>query len=286
MHIVLIGMNYNTASLELREKFSFSDEELENAMTALMKNGKIHECVILPTCNRVELFTVMDLLQPQLLKSFLCDYHSYKNDLSPYIYIKTDQEAVMHMCAVGAGLDSMVIGEPQIFSQVKEAYQKALELKGAGLVCRMVFPMVFSVIKKVRSETGIGKRNLSISHVACNLVEEIFPEVNKSTVMVVGIGEMGKLTVKLLKRKGIKEILVTNRTFKKAVELAEEIGRPGAGRAVGQAMSRNPVAIVIPCHRVIASGGKLGGFGNRLDLKWSLLSLETDNGLPPDYPKG
>ena len=217
-----MGINYKTAPINIRERFAFPESDIPRALSLLIAKEEIMECVIISTCNRVEIYSIMKDLKTNVLKDFLCEYHKYSGDLDKYLYFKNGEEAVSHLCKVSAGLDSMVIGEPQIFGQVKEAYKMALDCKVTGTTFKSLFSRAFGVVKKVRSKTGIGRSNVSVSHAAVNHAKNIFTDITGKSVLILGAGEMGELTVRALIQDGVTDVLVATRTFQKAVQLAEE----------------------------------------------------------------
>jgi len=222
MYFAVMGINYKTAPVDVRERFAFPESDISHALSLLKAKEEIMECIIISTCNRVEIYSLMKELKTNVLKDFLRDYHKFSGDLDKYLYFKKDEEAVTHLCKLSAGLDSMVIGEPQIFGQVKEAYKMALDCKTAGVIFKNIFSQAFSVVKKVRSKTGIGRSNVSVSHAAVTLANNIFTDMGGKSVLILGAGEMGELTVRALINNGVTDVLVATRTFQKAVKLAEE----------------------------------------------------------------
>jgi glutamyl-tRNA reductase len=216
-----MGLNHKTAPIDVREKFTFHEEDISHFLKILKQKEGVMECVILSTCNRVEIYSLLAGEKLHILKTSLCDYRSFEGEIDQFIYSYKNEEAFKHLCKVSSGLDSMVIGEPQIFGQVKEAYRIALECDCVGSVFKSFFPQAFSVVKKVRSKTGIGLNNVSVSYAAVNLAKKIFSDIKETSVMILGAGEMGELTVRNLISNGVKEIFVSNRTFQKAVQLAD-----------------------------------------------------------------
>lgn len=225
MNIIIIGMNHTTAPVEVREKYSFKEEELPKILQELKNVEGVMECIILSTCNRVELHVLMLGEDPVEITNFLLKKNklpeSESNNFQDYLYTFRNGEALEHLCKVSSGLDSMVLGEPQIFGQVKDAYRLAVDAGTAGSVFQSLFPQIFSVVKRIRSSTNIGQSNVSVSYVAVNLARDIFNDIQGKNVMILGAGEMGELTVRNLLNHGAKRVFVTNRTFEKAVRLAE-----------------------------------------------------------------
>jgi len=225
MNIVAVGMSHKTVPIEIREKYSFKEEDLPEALKALKNIEEVLECAILSTCNRVEIYALTLIDDVEKIKDFL-----FKKDnsselpidkIQSYIYIHKNGKAVEHLCRVSSGLDSMVRGEPQVFGQMKDAYKLAVDTGAAGPVFRSLFPQIFSLVKKVRSVTDIGRSNVSVSYVAVNLARNIFRDIEGRSVMILGAGETGELTVRNLVSHGVKSVYVSNRTYEKAVNLAE-----------------------------------------------------------------
>jgi len=222
MHFTLLGLSHKTAPIDIREKLSFSRAALTDALGHLRERGLARECAILSTCNRVEIYALTDGPDVSALKSFMLDSHNLDMDIDKYCYCLSDAEAIRHVCMVASGLDSMVLGEPQIFGQLKDALSQAIELKAVGKTLEHLFARVFSIVKKVRTKTKIGEFPVSVSHAAVKLAQEVFPALEKTTALIIGAGDMGELTLRNLMTSGVKDIFVTNRTFQKAVELSEQ----------------------------------------------------------------
>lgn len=222
MHFVMLGVSFKTAPIEVREKLSIPDSDIPRALDFLMSKEEILESVIISTCNRVEVYCYINDIESDVLKDFFYEYLGFEGDIDKFSYFLNGEDVVRHLCKVSSGLDSMVIGEPQIFGQVKEAFNRALECKAVGDTFHYLFPQVFRVVKKIRSKTGIGRCNVSISYAAINLAQKIFKDFEKKSVLILGAGEMGELTVRNLIKCGVSGVLVANRTFQKAVELADQ----------------------------------------------------------------
>ena len=224
MSLVLIGVNHKTAPIALRERLAISREALPEATRALAAFPGVNECMILSTCNRVELLAVV---QPSAvdLASFLGQHFGLDPaQLTPHLYVHRDREAVEHLFRVAASLDSMVVGEPQILGQVKEAFQAA---RAAGTVAGQLEHLLqsaFAAAKKVRSETEIGANSVSIASVAVELARKIFGSLQGRTVLLVGAGKMSELAARHLVQQGVGTILVANRTLERAERMAAEFG--------------------------------------------------------------
>lgn len=223
MHLAMVGLNYRTAPIEVREKLSFRGEETSEALGLLSAKDDILECAILSTCNRVEIYGLLREARVGLLRDFLRDFHKYGGPLDPHLYTAHEENVVRHLCRVACGMDSMVLGEPQVFGQVKGAYRVALECGAVGHAFQYLFPLSFSLVKKVRSRSNIGAHHVSVGYAAVMLARDVFGDLHNKRVMVLGAGEMGKVTAKDLRAGGAREIMVVNRTFEKAVSVAERV---------------------------------------------------------------
>lgn len=224
--IVVIGVNHRTAPVKLREKLAFSTEETENALNLLQESLHINEAMIISTCNRVEVLMVTSdsALAIETVSSFMAATKSIsRSQLEKSAYVHAGSRAIAHMFRVASSLDSMMIGEPQILGQVKEAFKTAVTKKSTGLILNRLLHKTFSVAKRVRHETGIGGHAVSISYAAVELAKKIFTTLDDKTVLLVGAGEMAELAVEHLIRNtsASGRLLVANRTFSVGVELAD-----------------------------------------------------------------
>ncbi len=222
--IVLLGINHKTAPVELRECIAFSDDESINALQTLRRQQNIKEVLLFSTCNRVELLFVTDDKARTIpsTKEFIADFNKIPlEDFEDALYIHEGDEAVRHVFRVAASLDSMVLGEPQILGQMKAAYRTATEVKSSGVILNRLLHRTFFVAKRIRTETGIGDRAVSISYAAVELGRKIFGELAGKKVLLVGAGEMAELAVEHLIRNNATDIYVANRTFETGVQLAK-----------------------------------------------------------------
>ena len=230
IEIVSIGISYKTAPVEVRERFSFSDAELREALGTLRLRENVLECCIVSTCNRVEVYAVTENCGKceEEIKSFLMDFHKLQSEsLYPYIYTRVGSDAVNHLFRVAASIDSMVIGETQILNQLKNSYSVARSESTVGLILNRLFNRAFFAGKKVRAETGISSQAVSISYLGVELAKRIFENLANRTVMLVGTGEMGELFAKHLVSNNIKELYVTSRNFRNAEKLSQSLnGKP------------------------------------------------------------
>ena len=224
--VIIVGLNHETAPIEVRERVAFENRSMTESLKRLVSLPSIEEGVILSTCNRVEVLAASaeEKTAVQDIKRFLIEQESGedRDGLLSHLYTYSDQSAVRHLFRVAASLDSMVVGEPQILGQLKDYYFAAREAGTVGTVLHRLFHRSFSVAKKVRSETAIAKRPVSISSVAVDLAKRIFDNLEDKTVMVIGAGRMGNLVVRHLIQNGVRSLMITNRTFEHAVKLAEE----------------------------------------------------------------
>lgn len=227
MHLFLLGVSHRTAPVELRERLDFATRGLGTALSVLAEQGAAAETVVVSTCNRAELYAACEEVAEARtrLLAFLGDYHQVDvNALTPHLYEKVDGAAAQHLFRVAAGLDSLVVGEPQILGQVKEAYAAASEQRSVGPVLNKLFHWSFTVGKRVRTETALSEGAVSVSFAATSLAKKIFGDLKGRTVLVIGAGEMGKLTAQHLKTQGVEAMIITSRTFAHAAGLAESIG--------------------------------------------------------------
>lgn len=228
MNLALIGINHKTAPIELRERIAISREELPETTRALAAMPGVAECMIVSTCNRVEIVAALEG-EGADLASFLHRHFGLDPALlAPHIYQHQGQEAVRHLFRVAASLDSMVVGEPQILGQVKEAFAVARASGTVGGDLEHLLQSAFAAAKRVRSETAIGSNSVSIASVAVELARKIFGSLNGRTVFLVGAGKMSELAARHLVQQGAGAILVTNRTMERARQLAE----PFEGRVI------------------------------------------------------
>lgn len=225
MQLIQVGLNHKTASIEIRERLSFLERELFQALSLLKKEREIKEVVILSTCNRMEIYAVVEEERDGLSKiiNFLSLYHQLtEEEFVPYLYIFEHIEVVRHIFEVVASLDSMIVGEPQILGQVRDAYEASLKTKTNGPFLDNLFQKALLVGKRVRSETGIARGAVSVAFAAVELAKKIFGQLQSKTVLIIGTGQMGEDVVKHLLANEATSILTTNRTYEKAVELAQK----------------------------------------------------------------
>ncbi len=247
MHLIVVGLNYKTASVELRERFHFDNEALPKAYQQLNSNKEILGSVILSTCNRVELYACVTKIEKgfAIVEDFLCQFHGFKqSELSPNLYKKNCQFAVSHLFKVASSLDSMVLGEYQIQGQVRDAYFMAYELKATNNMLNKLFQTAIQIGKKVRSETEIGKGTVSVATLAVDLIKQIFCEKKSFHTLLVGAGKISTLTASNLKELN-STITISNRSEEKADELADRFsGSVVAYENRYSAIAKNDIIIV------------------------------------------
>jgi len=231
LHLLLVGVSHRTAPVELRERVDFQARGLQGALRALADRGSAHEAVVVSTCNRAELYVACEETEAtrQDLVRFLSDYNDLPaSDVAPHVYDVADLDAARHLFRVAAGLDSLVVGEPQILGQVKEEHTAATEVRTAGPVLNRLFHASFAVGKRVRTETGLGSGAVSVSYAAVALARKIFGDLSGRNVVVIGAGEMGKLTAIHMKSQDVRHITIVSRTMAHAARTAEAIGGASA----------------------------------------------------------
>jgi glutamyl-tRNA reductase len=230
MKVFVVGLNHKIADVDVREKLAFNGPKLEEGLAGFKELAEVQEAIILSTCNRVELYAnVTDVGRAsESVKTFLSEFHGIKRgSLDNALYIYDDIAAVRHIFRVASSLDSMVVGEPQILGQLKGAFELALAKKTTGILLNKLMKKAISVAKRVRTETRIAENAVSISFAAVELAKKIFTDLSKKVFMLLGAGEMAELAAKHLISSGVKEVLVSNRTYERACELSEEFkGRP------------------------------------------------------------
>ncbi|MCD2450052.1 glutamyl-tRNA reductase [Methylicorpusculum oleiharenae] len=221
MTLLAVGINYNTAPVSIRERLAFPADILESSLQDLWRLNGISEAAILSTCNRTEFYCESPIENKQILIDWVADNRNIQSaDFAPYLYTHQDSQLIRHMFRVACGLDSMVLGEPQILGQMKTAYQAASEAGTLGKYLGKLFQYTFSAAKKVRTDTAIGSSPVSIAFAAVQLAQQIFDKLSEQTAILIGAGETIELTARHLSQQGIGRIIIANRTFDKAHALA------------------------------------------------------------------
>lgn len=228
MHIVVVGLSHKTAPVEIREKLAIPESRMGEALSRLCSYQGVREGVLLSTCNRVEVYAVVDEIESGYgrVQDFLADAHLSlsSEQLTPHLYWQEGDRAISHLFRVASSLDSMIVGESQILGQIKEAFDVALTHKATGIILNKVMKKAISVAKRVRTETKISEMAVSVSYAAVELARKIFSDLSEKTVLLVGAGEMAKLAAKHFIANGVRHVRVTTRNPQNAQELANRFG--------------------------------------------------------------
>ena len=223
MTIFALGINHNTAPVSVREQLAFPDNQLKAALLDLIQVPAVREAAILSTCNRTELYCGLEADKQPTIINWIADRQQLSHkELTPYLYTHKGEASARHMFRVASGLDSMILGEPQILGQMKTAYQVANEAGTLGKDLGRLFQFTFSTAKRVRTDTAIGSSPVSVAFAAVRLAQQIFENLNQQTALLVGAGETIELTARHLKEQGIGRIIIANRTFDNAHRLANQ----------------------------------------------------------------
>ena len=231
MKLVVVGISHRTAPVELRERVDFNVRGVREALVALAERGSTREAVIVSTCNRAEIYAACDDAKRTRddVARFISDFNEVPPaEVAPHVQELVDLDAARHLFRVAGGLDSLVVGEPQILGQVKEAHTAAAEAQTVGPMLNRLFHSCFAVGKRVRTETGLGSGAVSVSYAAVALARKIFGDLKGRNVVVIGAGEMGKLTALHMKTQGVHKMTIVSRTMAHAAQTAEAIGGASA----------------------------------------------------------
>ncbi len=225
MTLFALGINHKTAPVEIRERVAFTPEKLPQAFSELTATNGVNEVAILSTCNRTELYCGIEGEDSRAVRDWFSRFHNIKlEDVEPYFYAHPDRHAVRHILRVASGLDSMVLGEPQILGQMKQAYSTANDAGTIGQLLNRLFQHTFTVAKQVRTDTAIGASPVSVAFAAVSLSKQIFSDLSEHTALLIGAGETIELVARHLHESGVGRIIVANRTVEKAHNLAAEFG--------------------------------------------------------------
>lgn len=255
MHIVVLGLNYKTAPVEIRERLTFNQSNLGEAMKKLNAKKSILENVIISTCNRTEIYAVVDQLHTgrYYIKEFLSEWFDLQqDDFSPYLFIYEQDGAIEHLFKVACGLNSMVLGETQILGQVRSSFLLGQQEGTTGTVFNHLFKQAITIAKRGHSETDIGANAVSVSYAAVELAKKIFGSLENKHVLIIGAGKMGELAIQNLHSNGAKKVTVINRTFEKAHGLASRFG--------GQAKSLQELQCALVEADILISSTGANGF--------------------------
>lgn len=223
MTVLALGINHKSASVSLREQLAFTPERLPEALKTIQQHAGCDEGVILSTCNRTEIYCFGEQAVPENVIKWLSDFFQVDQvELTEHLYVHRSVDATKHLMRVASGLDSMVIGEPQILGQVKQAYQQAKNVGTVKMYLERMFQQSFSIAKKVRTETDISVNAVSVAFAAVTLAKQVFGQFSDKKVLLVGAGETIELVAKHIFEQGAKEIVVANRTLARAENIAEQ----------------------------------------------------------------
>lgn len=222
MTLIALGLSHHTAPLALRERVVFAPERIGAALQALAETAGVRQSAILSTCNRTEIYLNVDGKAENGARQWLHEWHDMaQDDLLDHLYCHRGDSAVRHILRVAAGLDSMVVGEPQILGQLKQAYRDARGAKTLGPELERLFQHSFAAAKRVRSQTALGENPVSIAYAAVHLARQIFDDLAQQTVLLIGAGDTIELVARHLRRQGVRHLLIANRNMERARVLAE-----------------------------------------------------------------
>lgn len=226
MSFFAFGINHKTATVDFREKVAFDPSGLSDALRSLVAVANVKECVILSTCNRTEIYCYADQTfgKEGIIRWLAGQHHVSEQSLDEFSFCLYDQAAVQHVMRVASGLESLVLGEPQILGQLKSAYASALETNAVSSRLGRLLEMSFSTAKQVRTETSIGESAVSVAATSVVLAKQLFGQLDQSKALLVGAGRTTELVAKHLKQAGIQELTIANRTLARAQDLIEELG--------------------------------------------------------------
>lgn len=223
MSLLAFGVNHATAPVELRERISFVEDTVPETLTHLTRERGVAEAAILSTCNRTEIYCHLDQPTDPSLLHWLSDHHGLQHEqLQPFVYRHLDEYAVKHVLRVASGLDSMVLGEPQVLGQLKRAYQIAVNAGSIGKYLSRLFQHSFRVAKEIRSSTMIGAHPVSVAFAAVRLAQQIFGDLSTRTALLIGAGETIELAARHLHENGLERMIIANRTVERSQKLAQE----------------------------------------------------------------
>ena len=247
MSLLTLGINHTTAPVEVRERVAINEQNLGHALKKLITVPQVDEAAIISTCNRTELYCEVNHIDEgkEEILSWLNNFHNLSSDdTQPYIYDHLDNSVVRHIFRVACGLDSMVLGEPQILGQLKSAYQDAVQADTLGRNLNQLFQRAFSVAKKVRTNTAIGTNPVSVASAAVSLSKKIFGDFSNHSALLLGAGETIELAAEHLKGAGIEKIVVANRSVERAQMIADKVGGHGVSLSyVGEALPKSEIVI-------------------------------------------
>jgi glutamyl-tRNA reductase len=225
MNLFVLGINHETAPIDIREKVAFSTEQIQTALAQLKDSGQKNENIILSTCNRTEIYCNLKSIPSKYIRQWLYRFFDLKdNSIDQYLYEYNDLEAIRHLMRVASGLDSLVMGEPQIFGQIKAAYNIAVKTNSVHQNLDYLFQHIFKTVKQIRTDTAIGSSSISIAFSAVGLSEQFFGNLNQQTALLIGAGETIKLVGRHLCEHNIGKLIIANRTLQHAHRITEQLG--------------------------------------------------------------
>lgn len=246
MPILALGLNHQTAPINIRERASLGEGQLSDALTTLRQIDVVNEAAIVSTCNRTEIYCGMHRQDPASVVDWMHGYFELRDQgFEPYLFYHSDRDAVRHLMRVCSGLDSMILGEPQILGQIKNAYRGANEVGALGKELSNLFQTAFSVAKQVRTDTAIGSSPVSVAFAAVSLARQIFTDFSKQSALLIGAGDTIQLAARHLKSAGIGNIVISNRTVERAKMLADDVG--------GQAIALKDMPQALPQADIVIS---------------------------------
>jgi glutamyl-tRNA reductase len=288
MNIIVVGLSHKTAPVEVREKLAVPESRMGEALTRLNGYAGIRESLLLSTCNRVEVYAVVEEAEAghTRVQEFLADSHLAlsSEQLTPHLYWHTDERAIAHLFRVASSLDSMIVGEPQIVGQLKEAYALSLTHKASGVILNKLVKKALSVAKRVRTETKIAETAVSVSYAAVELAKKIFSNLSEKTVLLVGAGEMAKLAARNLMSHGVHRTLITTRDSHSALDLAKRFN--GAPIAFDEFRGEMAEADIVLCstgasHYVIRAEDVQRAVRERMNRPIFLIDISVPRNIDP-----
>lgn len=288
MHIVVVGLSHKTAPVEVREKLAVPESRLGEALTRLCSYSGVRECLLLSTCNRVEVYAVVEEIEAGYgrIQEFLADAHFSlsSEQLTPHLYWHSGDRAIGHLFRVAASLDSMIIGESQILGQLKDAFEVALTHKTTGVILNKVVKKAISVAKRVRTDTKIAEMAVSVSYAAVELAKKIFSDLSEKTVLLVGAGEMGKLAARHFVASGVRHVRVTTRSPHHALELADKFnGTAVPFELFAEDMASADIVLVSTgaAHYLIGSDDVQRAVKQRMNRPMFLIDISVPRNIDP-----
>ncbi|MBL0387128.1 glutamyl-tRNA reductase [Tumebacillus sp. ITR2] len=255
MYIMVVGLNYRSAPVEIRERFALQESQLDGALSKLRASGDLHEVVLVSTCNRTEIYAVAEERAggEEAIHGFLAELSGVpRAKFLPHLYQYGENAAIRHLFRVTAGLDSMVLGETQILGQVRSGFLFSQEIGATGPVFNNLFKRSVTVAKRAHNETKIGENAVSVSYAAVELAKKIFESLDHKTVLVIGAGKMSELTAKHLNANGATRVIVVNRTYQRAKELADKFN--------GKALDMNSLDLALKEADIVVSSTGAEGY--------------------------